>query len=164
MSVRPNADQFAELAAAPDDAPVVMLNLLKFKARADGGDAARALSRGEAPARAEASASAPSIMHFVVDALRWYFEFHDRYDGFYGAFIHDPLVVAAALDRSLVRTEAWFVDVETRGELTSGMTVADRRRHTGQPPNADVAVWADSSTFLERLIERVGALATARGI
>ncbi len=41
MSLRPNADQFAELAAAPDDGPVVMLNLLKFKARADGGDAAR---------------------------------------------------------------------------------------------------------------------------
>jgi uncharacterized protein (DUF1330 family) len=35
MSIRPNADQFAELAAAPDDQPVVMLNLLKFKARAD---------------------------------------------------------------------------------------------------------------------------------
>jgi len=35
MSIRPNADQFNELAAAPDDQPVVMLNLLKFKPRAD---------------------------------------------------------------------------------------------------------------------------------
>ena len=55
-----------------------------------------------------------------------------RYDGFYGAFIHDPLAVAAALDRSLVTTEALYVDVETRGELTTGMTVADRRRLTGK--------------------------------
>ena len=65
------------------------------------------------------------------------------YDGFYGAFIHDPLAVAAALDRSLVTTEALYVDVETRGELTTGMTVADRRRLTGKPPNLDVAVTAD---------------------
>ena len=32
------------------------------------------------------------MLRFVVDALRFYFEFHARYDGFYGAFIHDPLV------------------------------------------------------------------------
>jgi uncharacterized protein (DUF1330 family) len=36
-SIRPNQDQFAELANTPDEGPVVMLNLLKFKARADGG-------------------------------------------------------------------------------------------------------------------------------
>ncbi len=82
-----------------------------------------------------------------------------RYDGFYGAFIHDPLAVAAALDRSLVTTEALFVDVETAGELTAGMTVADRRRLTGKPPNLDVAQTADVGTFLDRLIERVGGLA-----
>ena len=86
-------------------------------------------------------------------------EFHAAYDGFYGAFIHDPLAVAAALDRSLVTTEALSVDVETRGEITAGMTVADRRRLTGRPPNLDVAVTADVATFLDRLIERVGGLA-----
>ena len=71
------------------------------------------------------------IVRYVADALRFYMEFHARYDGFYGAFIHDPLAVAAALDRDLVTTEALYVDVETRGELTAGMTVADRRRLTG---------------------------------
>ena len=77
----------------------------------------------------------------------------------YGAFIHDPLAVAAALDRSLVTTEALYVDVETAGELTAGMTVADRRRLTGNVPNLDVAQAADIKTFLDRLIERVGGLA-----
>ena len=41
------------------------------------------------------------------------------------------------------RPSALFVDVETRGELTTGMTVADRRRLTGRPPNLDVATSAD---------------------
>ena len=35
MAITPNPDQFHELASAPDDGPVVMLNLLKFKPRAD---------------------------------------------------------------------------------------------------------------------------------
>ena len=99
------------------------------------------------------------VVRYVADALRFYMEFHDRYDGFYGAFIHDPLAVAAALDRSLITTEALYVDVETRGEITSGMTVADRRRLTGKPPNLDVAVTANVAEFLDRLVERVGGLA-----
>jgi purine nucleosidase len=102
------------------------------------------------------------VIRFIADALRWYYEFHERYDGFYGAFIHDPLAVAAALDPGLITTQALYVDVETRGELTSGMTVADRRHLTGKPPNVDVAATADIDRFLQRLIERVGALAGAR--
>jgi purine nucleosidase len=103
------------------------------------------------------------VIRFVVDALRFYFEFHRQYDGFYGAFIHDPLVVACALDPALVASEPLYVDVETRGELTTGMTVTDRRHLTGKAPNVDVASSVDVATFLERLIERVGGLAASRG-
>jgi purine nucleosidase len=108
------------------------------------------------------SVASNPMIRFVADALRWYFEFHERYDGFYGAFIHDPLAVAAALDPGLITTEPLFVDVETRGELTTGMTVADRRHLTGKPANVDVGATADIETFLERLIERVGGLAADR--
>jgi len=118
-----------------------------------------ALARGEDPMHATRSVASNPIVRYVADALRFYMEFHAKYDGFYGAFIHDPLAVAAALDRSLVTTEALYVDVETRGEITSGMTVADRRRLTGKPPNLDVAVTANVAEFLDRLVERVGALA-----
>jgi purine nucleosidase len=107
---------------------------------------------------ARSQASNP-IVRYVADALRFYFEFHARYDGFYGAFIHDPLAVAAALDRSLVSSQPMHVDVETRGELTTGMTVADPRGLTGQPPNIDVVTDADIPTFLDRLVDRVGGMA-----
>jgi uncharacterized protein (DUF1330 family) len=46
MAINPNADQFAELAAAPDEGPVVMLNLLKFKARADRAGPGAAATTG----------------------------------------------------------------------------------------------------------------------
>ena len=35
-AIRPNKDQFLELMEAPDEGPVTMLNLLKFKPAADG--------------------------------------------------------------------------------------------------------------------------------
>jgi purine nucleosidase len=110
------------------------------------------------------SVASNPVIRFIADALRWYYEFHERYDGFYGAFIHDPLAVAAALDRGLITTEPLYVDVETSGELTTGMTVADRRRLTGRPPNLDVAAEADVETFLARLVERIGGLASAHRV
>jgi len=114
-------------------------------------------------ARASASAVANPVLRFIDDALRFYMEFHSRYDGFYGAFVHDPFAVAAALDPTLVRTEALPVDVELGGTLTTGETVTDWRRVWGRPPTLDVAVAGDAATFFERFIERVGRLAQRVG-
>ena len=117
------------------------------------------LSRGEDPMHATRSVASNDVVRFIADALRFYMEFHSRYDGFYGAFIHDPLAVAAALDDSLIRTEAVTVDVELDGTLTTGETVTDWRRVWGREPNVDVAVQADAAEFLSRFVERVGGLA-----
>jgi purine nucleosidase len=107
------------------------------------------------------SVASNPVVRFLADALRFYMEFHSHYDGFYGAFIHDPFAVAAALDRSLVRTEALTVDVELTGTLTTGETVTDWRRVWGRPANLDVAVEADAGRFLELFVQRVGGLAAS---
>jgi purine nucleosidase len=99
------------------------------------------------------------VMRFVQDALRFYMEFHSRYDGFYGAHIHDALAVAAAIDPGLVHFEALPVEVELGGTLTTGETVTDWRRRWGKPPNLEIGVDADITTFFDRFIERVGGLA-----
>ena len=113
------------------------------------------------PARDETFGSAAThpVIRYVGDALRFYMEFHSRYDGFYGAFIHDPLAVAAALDPSLVRAEELSVDVELGGTLTTGETVTDWRRVWRRPPTLAVATEADIAAFFERFVERVGDLA-----
>jgi len=118
-----------------------------------------ALERDEEPMHATRSVATNPVVRFVADALRFYMEFHSRNDGFYGAFIHDPFAVAAALDRSLVRTQALTVDVELHGTLTSGETVADWRRAWKRPPNLDVAIEGAVAKFLDRFVERVGDLA-----
>jgi len=125
-------------------------------------DDSMALGAGDDAMAPTRSVASNPIVRYIADALRFYFEFHRQYDGFYGAFIHDPLAVAAALDRGLVETQALYVDVETRGEITAGMTVADHLGLTGQTANLDVATSPDIATFLDRLIERVGGLAADR--
>ena len=112
---------------------------------------------------AGASGGSNAVVRYLADALRFYMEFHSRYDRFYGAFIHDPLAIATALDPTLVGTEAVTVDVELSGRLPTGETVTDWRRVWGRPPNVDVAVEADSARFMARFIERVGDLAARRG-
>ena len=133
-------------------------------ARAAGStpDDSFALARGEDPMHATRSVASNPIVRYVADALRFYMEFHARYDGFYGAFIHDPLAVAAALDPSLIRTRAVTVDVELGGILTTGETVTDWRGVWNRPSNVDVAIEADAPEFLRRFVERVGRLAAAR--
>jgi purine nucleosidase len=99
------------------------------------------------------------ILDFIDDAVRFYMEFHSEYDGFYGAYIHDALAVAAAMDPTLIKTEAVAVEVELAGTHTSGETVTDWRRRWNRAPNLDVAVEADAEKFFDRFIGRVGTLA-----
>jgi purine nucleosidase len=147
-----------------EQARIAPAHVVRLARRAGSSpDESPAIVETDDPMAAARSVASNPIVRFLADALRYYFEFHRAYDGFYGAFIHDPLVVAAALDPSLVSAEALYVDVETRGELTTGMTVADRRHLTGKPPNVDVASSAEVATFIDRLIERVGDLAARRG-
>ena len=120
------------------------------------------LERLAALAGDDAAAPKSPIIRYLVDALRFYMEFHSRYDGFYGAFIHDPLALAASLDPALVRAEALTVEVELGGTFTTGETVTDWRRVWRKAPNVDVAVEADATTFMNRFVERVARLAAAR--
>jgi purine nucleosidase len=126
-------------------------------------DDAMVHARGEEPLHTSRSVASNPVIRFIADAVRWYMEFHAKFDGFYGAYIHDATALAAALDPGLVRTEALTVDVEVAGGLTTGETVADWRQHWKRPPNVDVAVSVDAATFFERFIDRVGSLAAAKG-
>jgi purine nucleosidase len=125
--------------------------------------AALAARAGCAPDGSRPDGSVNPIVRYLADALRFYMEFHSRYDGFYGAFVHDPLALATALDPTLVRTEAVAVDVELGGRLTTGETVTDWRRVWNRPANVDVAVEADTARFMDRFVERVGDLAARLG-
>lgn len=64
--------------------------------------------------------------------------------GIEGFHLKDVLGVVAVALPSLIRTRHMRVDVETRGELTRGMTVFDQRSWEPGNPNADVAIEVDT--------------------
>jgi purine nucleosidase/pyrimidine-specific ribonucleoside hydrolase len=79
-------------------------------------------------------------------------------EGYHGCSLHDALAVMAAIDRSAVGTKFAHVDIETRGALTSGMSVTDLRpfaRGEAGKPNAHVAVFVDPARFQQFLLERI---------
>ncbi|GIX47576.1 MAG: hypothetical protein KatS3mg131_1787 [Candidatus Tectimicrobiota bacterium] len=75
-----------------------------------------------------------------------------------GLPLHDPLAVAVALDPSLVCTQVLPLGVETRGQLTRGMTIADRRtppRRETALPQIRVALDVDAERALALFAARV---------
>jgi ribokinase len=75
-----------------------------------------------------------------------------------GMPMHDPLAVAVALDPSLVQCNDLPLSVETRGQHTLGMTVADRRNTAGRSSSLlrlGVALEVDAPRVLQLFAERV---------
>jgi inosine-uridine nucleoside N-ribohydrolase len=72
--------------------------------------------------------------------------------------LHDPLAVALAFGPELCGTEELPLQVETRGEIGEGMSLADRRPvlpGLKSPPNARVCLSVDAKAFRTLFLERV---------
>ncbi|MFC0673069.1 nucleoside hydrolase [Brachybacterium hainanense] len=93
------------------------------------------------------------LAQILVDALRWYFEFHEA-DGFgWMAHVHDPLVAAHAVTGAFARTCALPVDVELLGSLTRGQTVADELGRWGRPPTVQALRDVQAEAFIAHLLD-----------
>lgn len=67
--------------------------------------------------------------------------------------VHDAFAVASLVEPRLVRRQRLHVDVETRGELTTGRTVIDFEARGGGVPNVDVALPDEPTRFAQVLVE-----------
>ncbi len=112
------------------------------------------LMRKELEYRATRRAS--NVALTVLRMTRKYMRYHLATQGFNGGYLHDPMAVAVAVDPGLVKTRRTHVDVETKGEYTRGMTVADfSTRRPGKHGQVDVALSVDRDRFLRLFHERL---------
>ncbi|MBI1924312.1 nucleoside hydrolase [Candidatus Poribacteria bacterium] len=96
------------------------------------------------------------LSQFLRDATRVCMEFHRQYEGFYGFYLHDPLTIGLLTHPTLFETVDAFVQVETSGDLTQGMTIADLRPGRPRPkPNARVCVGVKAEEFLQHFFKRI---------
>jgi inosine-uridine nucleoside N-ribohydrolase len=98
------------------------------------------------------------LSQFVMDCTAQTIEFSTRVERPPGMAMHDPLAVGALIDPTIVHTAPLSVQVETKGELTTGMLVADRRPLLSDlkaPANVHVALEVDAARFLEMFLHRL---------
>ncbi len=87
----------------------------------------------------------------VAELLDFFWKFHKEL-GFEGAPLHDPCTIAYLLKPELFETEELYVQVETRGELTTGQTFADKRINPGKAkPNTKVCMGVKRRELVELL-------------
>ncbi len=110
-------------------------------------------------ARCVGGRRAPALTRFLSDSARFYFDLMESRYGERHVIMHDPLAVGAAIDPSLLVTRSAPVDVEIRGELTRGMTVADWRGVWKRSATAEVAVEVDAPRFLAGFLDAMERLA-----
>lgn len=89
-------------------------------------------------------------------------DFFERFDvakyGSDGGPLHDPTVIAYLIRPELFTGRFINVEIETKSELTLGMTVADWWGVTSRPKNAMFMGGVDAQGFFDLLTERLGRL------
>ncbi len=107
---------------------------------------------------------------FAAEVLEFMVGLSEKLGG-KGTPMHDPLAVAAAIDRTLITTRDMRVDIESRGEFTRGETVASRHNSSDHAvdhgdrlaieglgtvePNVHVAVESDAARFNQMFVSRL---------
>lgn len=94
---------------------------------------------------------------FAADLLDFYTDSYARaFSGRKEGPLHDPCAVLALTHPELFERQSLHLSVETGGEHTRGMTLADRRRvRLGSPPNTEVLNRIDAEAALELLLAAV---------
>ncbi len=95
----------------------------------------------------------------VGNAVAEMTDFFERFDkekyGSAGAPLHDPCVTAYLIQPELFSGRYINVEIETRSELTRGMSVADWWRVTDRPANATYIGDLDANGFFNLLTDRL---------
>jgi inosine-uridine nucleoside N-ribohydrolase len=116
------------------------------------------------------AASPGPLSQFSAQVGKFMVENSKKY-GFDGAAMYDPLAMGVAIDPTIVTTQLWRVDVETRGEFTRGETVANRGGYNEHyilsgdhytidrlekvTPNTKVCVDVQPQRFLQMFVSRI---------
>ena len=108
--------------------------------------------------RIDAVRALPGTLAAVFADLFEFFSaaYRRRHDDMAGAAVHDPVSVMALTHPAVLTTRDVHVDIETRGELTAGMTVIDQRRLIERPaPNCTLVTGIDADAGFRIITEAI---------
>jgi purine nucleosidase len=97
------------------------------------------------------------IGRYVKESTADYMQRYQERNGVRACALHDPLAVGVALNKELVTTRHYYVDVETRSELCDGQTVCDFQNRLAKPANVHVCMEVSAEAFLDQFIRTLRA-------
>jgi purine nucleosidase len=103
------------------------------------------------------------VTRFIVEATRFYMEFHDEYQSIEGCVINDPLALALTFAPDLCTYQELPVEVDLSGGISMGKTVADFYNYARKPANMRVALGVQAPEFIDLFVERILVLARKLG-
>lgn len=92
------------------------------------------------------------ISLMTAGIIDFYFKYYSA-QGFAGAPMHDACAVAVTAAPEIFTSRELPILIETRGNETTGMTLADMRRRSGAVPNANVCFNVDRPAFIRMIID-----------
>ena len=106
-------------------------------------------------AQAKIAAVGPPLAAFASGLMDFFRKAYQNNQDFIDPPVHDPCTIAYLIDHSVVKTRRCPLDVEIKGDLTLGMTVADLR---GPEPSAEechtqVATKLDFDKFWDLIVD-----------
>lgn len=96
------------------------------------------------------------VSNIVAEWLDFFAKFHLSI-GYQGAPMHDPCAVMVLIHPEVFELKEMYVQIETSGEYTKGMTVGDYYGVTGKKPNATVLMNVNREAFIAKLVEYIKA-------
>lgn len=112
----------------------------------------------------ELRAQGNELSVFAAELIDYFSRYHYEVEGFPGCTMHDPTAVAALLYPEIFTGITCNVDVETTGELTTGMTVVDtigyKEKIFGEKveKNTTVLFGVDRPKYVKAFLEAMKAL------
>ena len=95
---------------------------------------------------------------FVLGLFAFFRKAYQEQQGFENPPVHDPCAVAYLIDPTIVSTQKVPLDVELRGALTVGMTVADFRAPAPADCTTQVAVQLDHDGFWDLVVKAIASV------
>ena len=90
----------------------------------------------------------PLLREPVVSMMKEYIKGIQHEEMVRGALLYDPLAAYYLINPRAFKLKLMDIKIETAGEFTMGMTVADRRIWGMQQPNVSVAIEIDGKSFV----------------
>ncbi|MED1576881.1 nucleoside hydrolase [Bacillus safensis] len=98
-----------------------------------------------------------TLAAYIRESTSIYRQRYFERNGVWACAMHDPLAVSLAINKELVSTQAFHVEVETKSEFCDGQMICDFQHQWQKERNVQVCMDVDAEAFFDLLIKTMNS-------